>query len=57
MGGNSDQKDGFLSTDANRVKHWPEALFSLMHRNTVPVVEYYGLPGERVISIGTRVDL
>lgn len=47
----------FLSTDANRVKRWPEALFSLMHRNTVPVVEYYGLPGDRVISIGTRVDL
>ena len=47
----------FLATDANLVKRLPEALFSAMHRNSAPVVQYYGLPGDRVISIGTRIDL
>ncbi|CAB4340836.1 MAG: potassium transporter Kup [Actinobacteria bacterium] len=47
----------FLATDANNIRHVPEALFSLLHRNSAPVVQYYGLPGDRVISIGTRIDL
>ncbi|MEI6404836.1 MAG: KUP/HAK/KT family potassium transporter [Actinomycetes bacterium] len=47
----------FHATDANRVSHWPELLFSILHRNATSPVQYFGLPAERVITIGTRIDL
>ena len=47
----------FLATDANRVRRLPERLFEVLHRNEAPVATYFNLPGDRLISIGTRIDL
>jgi K+ transporter len=47
----------FLASDHGSIGHRTEALFELMHRNSVAPTEFYGLPYDRVITIGTRIDL
>lgn len=47
----------FLATDRGSLGHRTEALFELLHRNSVAPTEFYGLPYDRVITIGTRIDL
>lgn len=47
----------FLTLDANHMRAFPEKLFSFLHRNSATATQYFGLPGDRVITIGTRVDL
>lgn len=47
----------FLATDDNQVRRFPEILFSFLHRNSATATQFYALPGERVVTIGTRIDL
>lgn len=47
----------FLASDHGSIGHRTEALFELLHRNSVAPTEFYGLPYDRVITIGTRIDL
>lgn len=47
----------FLTLDGNQMRSVPEKLFSFLHRNSATATQYFGLPGDRVITIGTRVDL
>ncbi len=47
----------FLTLDANQMRGLPEKMFSFLHRNSATATQYFGLPGDRVITIGTRVDL
>jgi KUP system potassium uptake protein len=47
----------FLATNRGSLGHRTEALFELLHRNSVAPTEFYGLPYDRVITIGTRIDL
>jgi KUP system potassium uptake protein len=36
---------------------WRKRLFVGLSRNAASPVEYFGLPEDRVISLGSRVDL
>lgn len=47
----------FAATNENRVKHWPELMFSILHRNSASPAAFFNLPADRVITIGTRIDL
>jgi KUP system potassium uptake protein len=47
----------FLATDDNQVRRFPEIMFSFLHRNSATATQFYDLPGERVVTIGTRIDL
>jgi KUP system potassium uptake protein len=37
--------------------HWREALFATMSRNSGSVVEFFRLPNNAVIELGTRVQI
>ena len=47
----------FLASNRGSLGHRTEALFEILHRNSVAPTEFYGLPYDRVITIGTRIDL
>ncbi len=47
----------FLATDSGLVSRWPERAFEVLHRNEAPIAAYFNLPGDRLISLGTRIDL
>jgi KUP system potassium uptake protein len=47
----------FLASDTGSLGHRTEALFEILHRNSVSPTAFYGLPYDRVITIGTRIDL
>lgn len=47
----------FHATDEGTVRGVPEKLFGLLHRNAVTPSTYFGLPPDRVITLGTRIDL
>jgi len=47
----------FVGTSAGSMPAWLERLFAYLHRNSPTPATYFGLPRDRVISIGTRVDL
>jgi len=47
----------FLATNSGTLGHRTEALFGLLHRNSATATQYFGLPYDRVISLGTRIDL
>ncbi|MFM1964871.1 MAG: hypothetical protein RL134_596 [Actinomycetota bacterium] len=47
----------FVGTSAGSMPAWLEKLFAYLHRNSPTPATYFGLPRDRVISIGTRVDL
>jgi KUP system potassium uptake protein len=47
----------FVATNAGTLPAWVEKAFAYLHRNSQPPATFYGLPQERIISIGTRIDL
>ncbi len=47
----------FVASNAGAMPAWLERLFAYLHRNSQTPASYFGLPPERVISIGTRIDL
>ena len=47
----------FLASDGGNLGKRTETLFEILHRNAVSPTTFYGLPYDRVITIGTRIDL
>jgi KUP system potassium uptake protein len=47
----------FLASDSGSLGNRTETLFEILHRNAVSPTTFYGLPYDRVITIGTRIDL
>ena len=47
----------FVATDENRLPAWLERVFGYLHRNAQHPSQYFSLPLDRVITIGTRIDL
>ena len=47
----------FVATNDNRLPAWLERAFGFLHRNAQHPSQYFGLPLDRVITIGTRIDL
>jgi KUP system potassium uptake protein len=47
----------FLASEGGNLGKRTETLFEILHRNAVSPTTFYGLPYDRVITIGTRIDL
>ncbi|MFC6236470.1 potassium transporter Kup [Longivirga aurantiaca] len=47
----------FAGTDAGSVPEHREKFFAFLHRNSQAPSQFFGLPSDRVIAIGTRIDL
>jgi KUP system potassium uptake protein len=47
----------FVGSDAGDVGEHREKFFAFLHRNSQSPSAFFGLPSDRVISMGTRIDL
>lgn len=47
----------FVATNKNQLPAWLERAFGFLHRNAQHPSQYYSLPLDRVVTIGTRIDL
>ncbi len=47
----------FVGSDAGSVPERREKFFAFLHRNSQAPSQFFGLPSDRVIAIGTRIDL
>ncbi len=47
----------FHGTDEGLVSGTTEKIFGTLHRNAATPSSYFGLPSDRVITLGTRIDL
>lgn len=50
-------RESIISTTGNGMASWRERLFSAMTRNAGGVVEFFHLPSNAVIELGTRVQI
>jgi KUP system potassium uptake protein len=50
-------RDTFQATASGQMGRWSEGLFAFLARNARPMTERLALPPERVIEIGSRIDL
>ena len=47
----------FLENSSGTVKGLTEKIFGILHRNSATASSYFGLPENRVITLGTQMDL
>jgi K+ transporter len=47
----------FLESPAGSLKGMTEKVFGILHRNSATASSYFGLPENRVITLGTQMDL
>lgn len=47
----------FVGSDAGEVGETRERIFAFLHKNSQAPAAYFSLPNDRLISIGTRIDL
>ena len=47
----------FLESSAGSLKGMTEKTFTILHRNSATASSYFGLPENRVITLGTQMDL
>jgi KUP system potassium uptake protein len=50
-------RETFLSGKGGRMKPLAESLFAFLARNAKSAIDHFGLPPERVVELGIRVDL
>ena len=50
-------RETLLATDAGKMGRITESIFSFMLRNARSASDYFRLPPEHVIELGTQVDL
>ena len=50
-------RESVRSSSQPGMAHWREHLFALMNRNTADVASWFQLPQNRVVEIGSRIDL
>jgi KUP system potassium uptake protein len=36
---------------------WRDKLFSVMHRNAAPASNFFRIPGNRLVELGTQVEI
>jgi KUP system potassium uptake protein len=50
-------RENVVPTRAGGMANWRERLFATMSRNAIGVDEFFGLPGNAVVELGTRVQI
>lgn len=49
--------ESIVVTDRPGMARWREHLFGLLNRNARSAADYFGLPADRTVSLGSRVDI
>lgn len=47
----------FVESSSGNLKGYSEKIFAMLHRNSATASSYFGLPENRVITLGTQLDL
>ncbi len=50
-------RESLLTTGPARMARWRKALFSFMSRNARPATGFFGIPPNRVVELGTQIEL
>jgi KUP system potassium uptake protein len=50
-------RQNIISTPGSGMASWREALYSSMARNARDAADYFKLPSNRVIELGTQVEI
>jgi len=50
-------RETLITTPKPGMSHWRKTLFSLMSRNALSAVAYFGIPPNRVVELGTQIEL
>jgi KUP system potassium uptake protein len=50
-------RETIVPTPGSGMAHWREALFAAMSRNASGVVDFFRLPDNAVVELGTRVQI
>ncbi len=50
-------RETVISTDRRGMPMWRDKLFAFLNRNGVPATAFFHIPGNRMIELGTRVEI
>lgn len=50
-------RESFIVTGKVKMAHWRKKLFILLSRNARPATEYFNLPPDRVMEVGSQIEL
>jgi KUP system potassium uptake protein len=50
-------RETLLTTGRSQMSRWRKALFAYMSRNARPATAYFGIPPNRVVELGTQIEL
>ena len=48
-------REALIANDDQGMALWRDKLFLFMSRNATPATEFFGIPGERLVELGTKV--
>ena len=50
-------RETIVARRAGSMPYWRDKLFALMHRNAAPATGFFRIPGNRLVELGTQVEL
>jgi len=50
-------RETLVTSGTSRMARWRKALFAFMSRNAVTPASYFGLPSNRVVELGTQIEI
>jgi KUP system potassium uptake protein len=50
-------RETLLTSGKSGMQSWRKALFAYMSRNARPATAFFGIPPERVVELGTQIEL
>ena len=50
-------RESLIATERKGMMIWRENLFALMSRNSLPATRFFQLPSDRVVEIGSLIEL
>jgi len=50
-------KETLLTTGTTKMSRWRKALFAFLSRNAGNPTSYFGIPANRVVELGTQIEL
>ena len=50
-------RETLLTTGRSGISRWRKALFAFLSRNAQPATAFFGIPPNRVVEMGTQIEL
>ena len=50
-------RESIVATDRHGMALWRDRLFAFMSRNAIPATAFFKIPGNRLIELGTQVEI